>query len=192
MAQEFKWLNAALAVQRFCLDREWPFAFIGGVAVQRWGEPRVTQDVDLTLFVGFGGDEAPIQGLLAAFAGRIPDAAEFARNRRVLLLQSGDGIGIDVALGGFPFEEEVTRRSTFEEFLPHVRLKVCTAEDLIVFKVFADRPQDWVDVERVIVRQTGHLDWPYIRRQLGPLAELKEAPELMIRLEECRRRSETA
>lgn len=148
MPQEFKWLNAALAVQRFCMEREWPFAFIGGVAVQRWGEPRVTQDVDLTLYVGFGGEEEPIQGLLGAFAGRIPDAAEFARNRRVLLLQSSDAIGIDVALGGFAFEEDVTRRATFEEFLPEVRLKVCTAEDLIVFKDPASqglsrRPGSW-------------------------------------------------
>lgn len=29
------------------------FAFIGGLALQRWGEPRVTQDVDATVFTGF-------------------------------------------------------------------------------------------------------------------------------------------
>jgi hypothetical protein len=186
MEAGFKWLSAAVAVQEFCLKRGWPFAFIGGVAVQRWGEPRVTQDVDLTVFVGFGGEEDPIKTMLAAFPGRIPNGAAFALKYRVLLLQSVEGIPIDVALGAFPFEELVTRRATFEEYLPGIRLKVCTAEDLIVFKAFAARSRDWLDVETIITRQTGRLDWIYIRRQLRPLAELKEAPELLDQLERQR------
>jgi hypothetical protein len=52
-----------------------------------------------------------------------------------------------------------------------------------VLKAFAGRGQDWVDIERIIVRQTGKLDWNYIREQLQPLAELKEAPEILNQLE---------
>ena len=52
-----------------------------------------------------------------------------------------------------------------------------------MLKAFAGRGQDWVDVERIIVRQAGKLDWNYIRAQLGPLAELKETPEILDRLE---------
>ena len=48
---------------------------------------------------------------------------------------------------------------------------------------FAGRGQDWVDVERIIVRQTGQLDWKYIRLQLQPLAELKDTPEIIDQLE---------
>lgn len=48
------------------------------------------------------------------------------------------------------------------------------------------RGKDWVDVEGVIVRQTGNLDWRYVREQLGPLAELKEAPEILDQLERRR------
>ena len=29
-------------VQSFCRDREWRFCFIGGIALQRWGEPRLS------------------------------------------------------------------------------------------------------------------------------------------------------
>lgn len=43
-------LEAAIEIQRFCQDRQWPFCFIGGVVVQRWGEPRLTQDVGMTWF----------------------------------------------------------------------------------------------------------------------------------------------
>jgi hypothetical protein len=57
---------------------------------------------------------------------------------------------------------------------------------LIVLKAFASRPKDWIDIEGVIIRQTGKLDWTYIRLHLAPLAELKEAPEIMEELERRR------
>src|SRR5437879_7554464 len=50
-------LAAAEDVQAFCQRHHWGFCFIGGVALQRWGEPRLTQDVDLTLLTGFGREE---------------------------------------------------------------------------------------------------------------------------------------
>jgi len=59
-----------------------------------------------------------------------------------------------------------------------------------VLKAFAGRGQDWVDVERTIVRQTGRLDWDYIYEQLRPLAELKEAPEIVDQLKERRAKCE--
>jgi hypothetical protein len=57
-----------------------------------------------------------------------------------------------------------------------------------VLKAFADRPKDWMDIEGVVIRQGSRLDWPYVRTQLAPLAELKEAPELMDKLEQVRAR----
>jgi hypothetical protein len=60
--------------------------------------------------------------------------------------------------------------------------------DLIVLKAFADRPKDWMDIEGVIIRQGATLDWPYVRTQLAPLAELKEAPGLLETLEQARTR----
>jgi hypothetical protein len=53
-------------------------------------------------------------------------------------------------------------------------------------KAFAARAKDWLDVEGIIVRQTGKLDWTYIRQQLHPLTELKEAPEIMDELDRRR------
>ena len=41
-------------VQSFCQVRGWRFCFIGGIALQRWGEPRLTGDVDLTILTGLG------------------------------------------------------------------------------------------------------------------------------------------
>ena len=176
-------IQAAAEVQTLCQSHGWAFCFIGGVALQRWSEPRETVDVDLSLFAGFGHEQEFSDVLLKQFEARIPDAAEFAQHRRVLLLRSSKGVGIDVALAALPYEALVIQRSSYFEFPPGISLRTCSAEDLIVLKTFAGRGQDWVDVERIIVRQTGQLDWKYIREQLQPLAELKDTPEIIDQLE---------
>jgi hypothetical protein len=147
----------------------WKNCLIGGLVLQRWGEPRLTKDVDLT-------------------AGRRPDAREFALQNRVLLVQSADGIGMDVALGALSFEERVMERASVFEFLPGCRLRTCSAEDLIAMKAFASRERDWPDVETVLIRQGDRLNWKQIMAELKPLSELKEAPEIPGRLEKLRRK----
>ena len=54
----------AAELQDVCQHERWQFCFIGGVAVQRWGEPRVTQDVDMTILTGFGNEQSYIDFLL--------------------------------------------------------------------------------------------------------------------------------
>lgn len=46
-----------------------PYCFIGGIACQRWGEPRQTVDDDATLFVGFGNEDSVIDALLSIDSG---------------------------------------------------------------------------------------------------------------------------
>lgn len=180
-------LATAVELQRFFEARQWPFCLIGGVAVQRWGEPRVTQDVDVTLLTGFGGEEPFVDALLAHYQPRRPDARAFALQRRVLLLQTTEGVGVDVALGALPFEERAVARSSLGELLPGIWLRTCSAEDFVVMKAFASRDRDWLDLQGVLIRHGTKLDWPLILQELRPLVELKEAPEIIDQLERFRR-----
>ncbi len=175
----------ASEVQSFCRVRGWKFCFIGGIALQRWGEPRLTADVDITILTGFGQEAPYIEELCDAFPGRLPDAADFARRSRTLLLQSEQGIPIDISLGALPFEERVIERATFYQFLPEARLNTCSAEDLVILKAFADRPRDWSDIEGVIVR-TDQLAWDTVVTELQPLCQAKDAPYILTRLEALR------
>ena len=69
------------------------------------------------------------------------------------------------------------------EVYPGIHLRLCTAEDLIVMKAFADRPLDWNDVKGIIIRQgVDQLDWEYVFHHLTPLAEIKEQPDILTRL----------
>ncbi len=98
------------------------------------------------------------------------------------------GVGIDISLSALEFEESAVERSSYHEFIPNIKLKVCSAEDLIVFKAFANRLKDWADVESVLTIQNG-LDWNYIETHLFPLVELKEEAEIISTLADLRRKT---
>ena len=176
-------LRAAVALETLLRRNGWRFCFIGGVAVQRWGLPRFTQDIDLTLLTGFGDEEKYIDVLLEELNPRRPDAREFALSSRVLLAQTRDGVDVDIALGALPFEERCIARASVWQLGDSTRLTTCSADDLIVHKAFAGRALDWGDVERVLIRQHGSLDLEQIRAELTPLLELKGAIEAKDKLE---------
>jgi hypothetical protein len=182
--------QAGARVQEILESRRWKFCFIGGVAKYRWGTPRLTNGLDLTLLTGFGNEPRYVEALLSEFDARITDPAGFAARNRVLLLRTSEGVGLDVALGAMPFEERTIERSSEVELVPGALLRTCSAEDLIVHKAFAARPQDWADVEGVILKQRGRLGWRQIWSELEELAELKESPELVSELERLARRTE--
>lgn len=182
-------VEEAARLQELLESQGWDFCFIGGVAYQAWGEPRVTEDMDLTLFTGFSGEDAKIDVLLEHYTPRRDDARTFARTRRVLLLESDLGVGIDISLGGLDFEREAVSRAQRYEYLPGVYLRICTAEDLIVMKAFADREIDRHDLRSILIRQrVENLDWPYIEKHLTMLSNLKEEPAIMDRLLALRER----
>jgi hypothetical protein len=167
-------IRAAAELQKFFATQNWRFCFIGGVALQRWGNPRFTQDIDLTLLTGFGNEEAFIDTALAHLQPRRADAATFALKSRVLLAQTASGIAVDIALGALPFEERSISRSSNWNPSSDIILRTCSADDLVIHKVFAGRARDWDDVESVMARQRLNLNWTLIRSELQPLLEVKE------------------
>ena len=177
-------------MQRYLDEHGERYCLIGGLALQRWGEPRATRDVDLTLICPFGAEGGAADRLLAKFKPRYDDSRTLALQRRVLLLWSAGGIGIDVAFGGLPFEERCVERASDWELAPKVVLHTCSAEDMIVLKTFAGRPKDWLDLESVLVRQRRTLLWDQVFEELQPLLELKEELESLDKLRDLRRKIE--
>src|SRR5258706_2745941 len=154
-------LVAAAKLESTFRGHAWKFCFIGGVAAQRWRDPRFTQDIDLTLLTGFGEEEKFIDTLLQHLNPRRPDAREFALRNRVLLAQTRENLenaDVDIALGALPFEQRTIERASAWKVRDDVVLTTCSAEDLVVHKAFAGRDLDWGDVERVLIRQHGKLD----------------------------------
>jgi len=78
-------------------------------------------------------------------------------------------------------------RSSEWALAPDVALRTCVAEDLIVLKAFASRPQDWIDVESIAIRQRRRLDWKLVFEELEPLAAVRNVPGLLDRLRQLRK-----
>jgi hypothetical protein len=176
-------LAGAWDLQEFCSAWGWKFCFIGGIAVQRWGEPRFTADADLTLLTGFGGEVSFIDPLLSHFRPRRGDAREFAVRYRVVLLEAHNGTPLDIALGAVPFEENSIRRSSPFQIGEGRALTTCSAEDLLVHKVVANRDKDWLDIEGVLARRWGRLDLALFRQEVEPLLELRGDLEILVRFD---------
>ena len=156
---------------------------IGGLAVQRWGEPRHTFDVDLTVATDLEHDEFVVDALLKRFEARIPDARSFALTRRVLLVQASNGVGLDLALGLTSFEAGTVARATLYEFAPNFTFPTCSAEDLLIHKCFAGRARDLDDAASVIARNRAKLDVLTIRHWLNLLGQAVDDPEILQRFE---------
>ena len=182
--------DAAREVQDFLRRSGYSFCFIGGVALQRWGQPRLTLDVDLTLLVPLGSETGAVDLILGDLLPRIADARAFALRHRVVLVKTAAGIPVDIALGALDFEHRCIERASEFDFGPGLSLLTCSAEDLVILKVFAGRGQDWVDVENVLIRQRRPLDWILIVDELKPLLELREPPENLNKLGEVRSKIE--
>jgi len=176
-------LEAASEVDRSCTELGLTFCFIGGLAVLRWGEPRLTRDVDLTILCPYGAEGSVIDPLLERFGSRMDDARDFALRHRVVLLRAANAVPIDVALGALPFEERAAERASRWRIGEDLHLLTCSPEDLLVHKVFAGRDRDWIDVEGVIERRRDTLDRELINAELRPLLELNDSMPHLVRMD---------
>lgn len=180
---------AALTTLSKWLDTETiPHTIIGGIAVSLLTEPRATQDIDVTIW-----SEGLSTETLLRTAGsfglvpRIDNPLEFATQARILLLKHRDtDVSIDLSLGALPFEKEMIDRAGIME-IGSLRLRVATAEDLIISKAVPMRPVDLVDIEKLLFFYPG-VDFKRILAVVGEFQLLLDRPEYIQKLEEVLQR----
>ena len=110
-----------------------PYTLIGGVAVSLVAEPRVTKDIDAVVWLDAERwPEFVDSGTSYGFVPRIPDALDFARLHRVLLLEhQPGGVDIDVSFGSLPFEAEMID-GAIEREVVGIKIRVARPEDLVI------------------------------------------------------------
>ncbi len=146
-----------------------PYMIIGGQAVQLYGEPRMTRDIDLTLGVGVEG----LQHVLAVCLEMplnvlVDDKEKFVRETMVLpAMEEKTGIRVDFVFSFTGYEKQALRRART------VNIKGCpvrfvSMEDLIVHKVVAGRARDNEDTRNILVKNPGY-DREYVEKWLGEI-----------------------
>ena len=143
-------------------------AAIGALALSIWGRARATSDVDLKVLVA--RDRAA--DLLAALPGYTPlveEPLQVIQRLGFVFLRDPQGVRIDLLLADAGFDEGAVRRAREVEVLPGHRAVVCTAEDLVIYKLISTRPRDHEDAESVVLRQGAALDVAYVETWLREL-----------------------
>ena len=152
---------------------------IGGVAASLLARPRLTADLDAMFLLST--DDIPALLEAAGEEGitpRIADAEAFARQHRVLLMRHEDsGINIDISLGLLPFEHEMLERSRRHRVSPTLSVSLPTAEDLVILKAVAHRPQDLSDIQ-ALIHCNPDMDEERIAYWVRQFAQALDRPEL--------------
>lgn len=147
-------------------------AVIGGMAVGVWGEPRVTRDVDVKVLLG--RDEAPrlLKVIAPDYVSLQADPLRALTHTGILFVQDRLGTRLDLLLADTGFDAAAIRRALPVEVQPGLIAHVCSAEDLIIYKLISTRLRDYEDAASVIHRQGDVLDDAYV---LGWLRQFEQA-----------------
>jgi len=167
-----------------------PFMLIGGQAVLLHGEPRLTQDVDVTL----GVSPERVDDVLAAAAGAglspLPeDPPSFTRETFVLPTEEPDtGLRVDFIFSTTPYEAQAIERAVVVE-IDDERVPFAAVEDLLLHKLFAGRPRDLEDAAGVVRRKGGEIDWEYVRAWAETFAEVPGREDLPRQVDRLRQKA---
>ena len=71
-------IEIASELQAVCDSKRWQSCLIGGLAIQRWGESRLTRDVHISPLTGFGTESVYIEGA----SGSVPGTGDRSRGIR--------------------------------------------------------------------------------------------------------------
>ncbi len=163
-------IDSVIAFQEILKKEGIPVAAIGGIAVAVWGEPRLTRDVDMKVLVS-RENRSRLLPILRSLTPLQEDSDESFRRLGLAFFQDANGVRIDVMLADTIFDETAIRRAREIEITPGKSIRVCTAEDLIVYKMLSTRTKDRGDVESIVQKQGNALDDAYIENWLAQFEE---------------------
>ena len=162
----------AAALQQALTEDGVAFCFIGGVALQHWGEVRQTTDIDVNVYCELGREADILAVFKKHLAFRDEEARRDFQTHRVFFGRTPNSYEVDIFVGYTPFEKRMTERSVSQNYGLAVPLRICSAEDLVITKTVAGRGQDWVDIDRIIQRSGETMNWPLVFEELEPLLAL--------------------
>lgn len=179
--------EALKLVVDFLAEHNIPYMIIGGLANSVWGEVRVTRDADFKVGIGDQSLSEFRDLVLKRFPERQAHVPAHLQSAHVIHVWAMPSVPVDLMVSIFDYERQAIDRA-LPITVGGVSVRVCTAEDFIVHKVIANREQDWIDVERVVIRQKSKLDQRYILNWLKQFAEGLESPELLTRYQQLQAR----
>ena len=163
-------------------------AVIGGIAVSAWARPRATQDIDFKVLLDRDAAQQLLDVLAPDYIPLQANPLQALQRNGVLFVKDRAGVRIDLQLADTSLDESAIQRSQTLELEPGVTAQVCSAEDLIIYKMISTRPQDQIDVENLVQRQGQRLDDQYVLHWLRQLEQALDDSTLVATYQRLHRR----
>jgi hypothetical protein len=157
-----KLVRSIQRLQRRLQEADIPSIVIGGVAVALWGEPRVTRDIDFKILAGREDADRLLALLKPDYTPLLPDPQRALLEQAMVFVQDADEIRLDLLLADTPYDVEAIRRGRTVGIDPGGAIRVCSPEDLIIYKLISTRLRDHEDAATVVRRQADALDDHYV------------------------------
>lgn len=150
-------MQALLArIARLLDENNVPYMVIGGQAVLIHGEPRFTNDIDITL--GLGLDQAGAIVRIAELAGwqvLVDEPELFVQETMVLPCSDPESrVRIEFIFSVTPYERQAIDRGVTRT-IQDVPIRFATVEDLVIHKIFAGRARDLDDARTILLKNPG-------------------------------------
>lgn len=153
------------------------YLIIGAVAVGVWGEPRLTEDLDLMIFI-------PRKNLKIVFENAKRLGFKFNEKE---IIEQAKLVGVfkifykqyhlDFLIASIDFERYALKRKIKVKIFDR-EVFVPSKEDLLLLKIIPGRTKDILDAEGIVNRQKGKLDIKYLETWAQKLSD--EAEDLRI------------
>jgi predicted nucleotidyltransferase len=160
-------------IDEFCNINSIKYAVIGGVAVITHGYYRTTKDLDITILCRLEDMNEIHNKFIKEFSPVYDDSLNFFIKNFVLPLRDKTtGVKIYVAAGLTIFDDTIIARRKIAK-LGEVEFYICSLEDLIIYKLFANRYLDLGDVEKLLQNNKDSIDRNYIFETAEKFRELE-------------------
>lgn len=153
------------------------YLLIGGQAVIQQGYVRSTEDIDFELALGpWEAERLKTMADELGLEPKFPDAFRIVTERLLLPLQDpGRRVGIDFAFSPSDYLDQAIKRARHDDIAGHP-VAVAAVEDLVIRKVIANRPRDREDIDQLLRRHEGRVDFAYITAWLERFEEVVDQP----------------
>lgn len=176
-----------LAATAAVLDRlglQW-YVFGAQAALLR-GSRRMTEDLDITLFLDRRSPQAVVDGMQqGGFSLRVPDIDDFVAKTRVLpFVYEATRMPVDLVIGG-PGLEEIFLAACEPLVVGDASVLVPSAEHLILMKLLAARPHDLLDA--AAIARANDVDFEAVEALASVIADAIGEHDILTHLAQLRR-----
>jgi len=165
--------DKVVAVDRALTDARIDHALGGAIALACYGEPRVTIDIDVNVFVPTDRWPAIADALAPVVIDFEVDERQLVRDKETRLLWDRNPVHLF-----FSHDELHEAMPAAVRRVPFAgsTIPIVSPEHLVIRKAMLDRPKDWLDIEAILVAETP-IDLEEIKAWIERLAD-RDDPRL--------------